>query len=703
MPTRLTIVALAFIAALVLSIAPALAHAGLIATDPPDGTRLDTAPAAVTFTFTETVAPIRFSLVGSDGQPQTLDNVVQDGVTVTAPLPAGLGTGSYLLSWHVTSADGHPVGGALAFAVGNAELPSVAPAGSTTPLAPAIWVVRWGQYLALFFGLGSLAFTRLVGLDAAPRRLPRLLVVVGLALVPVAMALQGLDLAGLGLDGLLSGTPWSAAFGSSYAATQILFAVAFGLALLPFGWSLVPALIAGIAAPLLSGHASTADPQLLMRPAIGLHMAALLLWLGALWPLIVALRRDGLTALARFSALIPWGIAALLLSGLTLAIVQMGPPGSSWTSPYGLLLGCKLALVATLLVFALWNRVELTRRAQAGVTTPLRRSIATEIGLAVLVLALVSGWRFTTPPRVLEAIEAANAPVSVALTGPLPGTLQVAPGRAGLVTADLTLDRPAMAVTLFLANPGHDIAALKREAVAGDATHWQVEGLSLPVGGDWQVTAKVRLSQFDLATLTGQLSLPDPAKDSAMRKTTLAAASAALLSSAPALAQGGAITANCPTGQTFTAGAITVSGAFTRATAPGAQSAGGYFTIVNSGSDADTLVGVTTAAAQMAGLHQMKMNGAVMEMGEVKDGVAVPAGGSVIFEPMGYHVMMMGLSQQLHQGECVALTLHFAKAGDVAVELNVGGIAQQTPPDTGVDASSEMMDMSHDDMSGMSM
>ena len=70
-------------------------------------------------------------------------------------------------------------------------------------------------------------------------------------------------------------------------------------------------------------------------------------------------------------------------------------------------------------------------------------------------------------------------------------------------------------------------AALKREAVAGDTTHWRVESLSLPVGGEWQVTAKVRLSQFDLATLTGQLSLPDTAKDSAMRKTTLAAASAA--------------------------------------------------------------------------------------------------------------------------------------------------------------------------------
>ena len=34
--------------------------------------------------------------------------------------------------------------------------------------------------------------------------------------------------------------PWSAAFGSSYAATQILFAAGFALALLPFRWSLGP-------------------------------------------------------------------------------------------------------------------------------------------------------------------------------------------------------------------------------------------------------------------------------------------------------------------------------------------------------------------------------------------------------------------------------------------------------------------------------
>jgi len=688
---------------LTLGVGSALAHAGLVATEPPDGARLDTAPAAVTFTFTETVAPIRFSLVGSDGEARPLDHVVQDGVTVTAPLPAGLGTGSYLLSWHVTSADGHPVGGALAFAVGNADLRSDVPTADAAPLDPAIWAVRLGQYLALFFGLGSLAFARLARLDATVERLPRLLVGAGLMLVPVALALQGLDLAGLGLDGLFTTAPWSAAFGSSYAATQILFAAGFALALLPFRWNLVLAVLAGIAAPTLSGHASTADPQVLMRGAIGLHMAVLLLWLGALWPLVIALKRDGRAALARFSALIPWGIAALLVSGLGLAIVQMGPPGSSWTSPYALLLWGKLALVALLFLLALWNRVALTRRAHAGMTTPLRRSIAVEIGLAVLVLALVAGWRFTAPPRVLDAIAAANAPLTVTLAGPLAGTLQVAPGRAGLVNADLTLDRPAMAVTLLLANPGHDIAALKRETVASDATHWRVDGLSLPVGGDWQVSAKVRLGQFDLATLTGLLSLPDTAKDSAMRKTTLAAASAALLASAPALAQNSAITASCPPGQTFSTGAISISGAFTRATAPGAQAAGGYFTIVNSGTDADTLVSATTAAAQSAGVHEMKMNGAVMEMGEVKDGVLVPPGGSVVFEPKGYHVMMMGLAQQFHQGECVALTLHFAKAGDIAVELNVGGLAQQTPPDAGADASSEMMDMSHDDMSGMSM
>lgn len=184
-----------------------------------------------------------------------------------------------------------------------------------------------------------------------------------------------------------------------------------------------------------------------------------------------------------------------------------------------------------------------------------------------------------------------------------------------------------------------------------------------------------------------------------------AAAGAILIACAsPTFAHEGVLHEGCPAGQSFATGSITVTGAFTRATPPSAQSAGGYMTIANTGSTDDTLLGATSEAAKTIGVHQMQMKGDVMEMGEVEGGLAIPAGGTAQLMPKGYHLMMVGLDQPFHQGECVAVTLHFANAGDLTVTLTVGGFAQQTPP--GDDAMSQGMgDMSHDmsDMSGMSM
>lgn len=178
-----------------------------------------------------------------------------------------------------------------------------------------------------------------------------------------------------------------------------------------------------------------------------------------------------------------------------------------------------------------------------------------------------------------------------------------------------------------------------------------------------------------------------------------AALAALILVAAPSLAfaHHGVIHTGCPTGQTFTAGDITVSGAFVRATPKGAQSAGGYLTINNSGGGADTLTGASSEAASDIGIHSMAMNGDMMEMKPVEGGLEVPAGGRVTLDPMGYHLMLTGMEQPFVEGQCVEMTLHFVTVGDLPIELNIGGMAQKVPP-TGEGTSMPM-----DDMSGMDM
>ena len=99
---------------------------------------------------------------------------------------------------------------------------------------------------------------------------------------------------------------------------------------------------------------------------------------------------------------------------------------------------------------------------------------------------------------------------------------------------------------------------------------------------------------------------------------------------------------------------ITVSDAWTRASAPGQQVAGIYF-LIESNIDA-RLIGVETALSKAAELHVMSMKGGVMRMRAVS-AVDLPAGKTVAFKPGGYHVMLFDLQQPLVAGGRVQIEL----------------------------------------------
>ncbi len=69
------------------------------------------------------------------------------------------------------------------------------------------------------------------------------------------------------------------------------------------------------------------------------------------------------------------------------------------------------------------------------------------------------------------------------------------------------------------------------------------------------------------------------------------------------------------------------------------------------------LVAVSSPAAAMVEIHEMRMVGDVMQMRELSDGLALPAGKVIELKPGGYHVMLMGLKRPLKTGDTVALTL----------------------------------------------
>lgn len=111
---------------------------------------------------------------------------------------------------------------------------------------------------------------------------------------------------------------------------------------------------------------------------------------------------------------------------------------------------------------------------------------------------------------------------------------------------------------------------------------------------------------------------------------------------------------------------------------PNSPTVAAYFVIKNGGSDADRLVSVDSPIAGTAQLHQHVHQDGLMKMQQVES-VDIPAGGTVTFAPMAYHVMLLDLKDRskLTTGQRFPLTLHFEKAGDLAVEVMV----QKDAPD----------------------
>ncbi|MBV4535496.1 MULTISPECIES: copper chaperone PCu(A)C [Pseudomonas] len=112
----------------------------------------------------------------------------------------------------------------------------------------------------------------------------------------------------------------------------------------------------------------------------------------------------------------------------------------------------------------------------------------------------------------------------------------------------------------------------------------------------------------------------------------------------------------------------TVSDAWVRATVPHQQSTGAFM-VLTATSDSK-LVGVASPVAKTVQVHEMTMNGDVMGMREVK-AVELPAGKAVSLDPNGLHVMLMGLHEQVKEGQQVPLTLTIEDAKGAKQTLQV--------------------------------
>jgi copper transport protein len=505
---------------------PARAHATLVSSEPADGAVIPAAPSRLTLTFNEPVSPLVLRLVAPDSSSSLVQAVTERETSLAIALPSGLRDGTHVLSWRVVSLDGHPIGGTVVFSIGA---PSAGPGPSAQSSAQpavtaALWVFKVVFYVGLFAGAGGSFFLAWLagGSRGGGRTTITAFLLAGLVATPVLVGLQGTDALELPLSGLADRTAWATGFGTSFGATAIAAACALlaGLAALQTRGARALSLFAVGATGLalaLSGHASSAAPQWLTRPAVLVHAISVAIWIGALAPLAAAMLREPApeAVLARFSRAIPWAVAALVVSGAILAVVQVAQPGALVTTAYGLLLSAKLGLVAALLAVAGWNRFRLTAEVIAGSMKPRRmlvRLIGVEIAIVVAILGLVAAWRFTPPPRALVIASAKPALVHIHTAAAM-ADVTFEPARAGMVQASIVIMRgdfgglDAREVRLTLDNKSADIEAISRPATKGSDNIWRIPQLPIPTGGRWKMQVEILISDFEKVTLEDQVDI----------------------------------------------------------------------------------------------------------------------------------------------------------------------------------------------------
>ncbi|MEE4189854.1 MAG: copper chaperone PCu(A)C [Roseobacter sp.] len=117
---------------------------------------------------------------------------------------------------------------------------------------------------------------------------------------------------------------------------------------------------------------------------------------------------------------------------------------------------------------------------------------------------------------------------------------------------------------------------------------------------------------------------------------------------------------------------IVITDPYARVSRPNAPTGAAFMTIKNTADQDDRLIAARSDVAKRVELHtHIDQGDGVMKMVEIEEGIPIGAGASHAMVRGGDHVMFMGLTAPLTQGETVDVTLTFEKAGDVVLQVPV--------------------------------
>ncbi|MPZ52006.1 MAG: hypothetical protein GEU79_04605 [Acidimicrobiia bacterium] len=160
------------------------------------------------------------------------------------------------------------------------------------------------------------------------------------------------------------------------------------------------ALLAVIGGAIVGGHVLTAPSPVLAGAVLGIHVAAVSLWVGGLvavgW---LALKHSDawLDVLPRYSRVALGSILALALSGIVSALQQI-ELGQVWESAYGIVVTLKVLMILALALFGWAQRRRVIGRGSARLRDFLLLAGA-ELTLMVITFGIAVGLATTPTPN----------------------------------------------------------------------------------------------------------------------------------------------------------------------------------------------------------------------------------------------------------------------------------------------------------------
>lgn len=506
----------------------AFGHATLEKAVPEPDSRLQNSPTTISLTFNERIEEGAFyiKLFDTSGKQISTDkakmNAAHNGLDLTLPK---LAEGVYLTSYHIVSADGHPIEGSYIFSVGTAlpaqqqPLPSeedAAHQGHGLSLSMSseqiiLFLSRIIFYIALLLVTGwnlcLLIFKSTTTASLSTLRVWGLYLqrVFMLGLIGFMFTHLGELLGGGGLE----------QFKEIFTQTRVGWSwlLLLGLSLIGFLtlyrnriWDVLWSLLL-LGAKSFNGHAAAFDPIGFTLAADVIHMLVVSLWVAGLLMAIIIRwkhKEESKTFLLAFSKA---ALASILIAALTgFALVFTYLPDVRYTlySQWGLVLLLKVALVLLVIPVAFSIR----RALKSNKEERIRKWLRTDLSLMLLIVAITGVLTYLAPIPANQPLNwhemGTDQHMSAKITPNVPGNNKFVvklwmPEKLGKPKQVLLVlhneDNPDVAPIEVPIQPYNDPGY--NDFPGFLPFSYQAEGPYLPFAGKWMVEIRVMNSQDD--------------------------------------------------------------------------------------------------------------------------------------------------------------------------------------------------------------